>query len=183
MPTIRRVEIIDKKEFVATTLNKEDKTFVVHIVALSVDSNVHTSWQAWISLLNVEQVTIPSKYPDYTNVFLSDSALELPEHTGINNHLIDLTDDKQPLYGLIYSLGPVELEMLKTYIETNLANGFIRLSKSLAGALILFIRKKDGNLQLCVNYQDLNNLTIKNWYPLPLIGKFLDCLGHAKHFI
>ena len=108
--------------------------------------------------------------------------MELPEHTEINNQLINLLDDKQPLYRLIYSLGPVELEMLKTYIEANLAIGFIRTSKSLAGALILFVRKKDCSLRLCVDYRGLNNLTIKNHYPLLLIGESLDCLGRAKHF-
>ena len=152
------------------------------MVALSVDSNIHASRQAQISLLNIEEVTIPSKYADYTYVFSSNSTVELPEHTGINNHPINLIDDKQPPYGPIYSLGPMEFETLKTYIEINLANGFIRPSKSTAGAPILFICKKDSSLWLCVNYWGLNNLTIKNRYPLPLIGKSLDCLGHAKRF-
>ena len=76
----------------------------------------------------------------------------------------------------------MELETLKTYIETNLANGFIRPSKSPAGAPILFERKLDGSLWFCVNYQDLNNLTIMNRYPLPLIGESLDRLGRAKQF-
>ena len=76
----------------------------------------------------------------------------------------------------------MELETLKTYIETNLANGFIRPSKSPAGAPILFVRKSDGSLRLCVNYRGLNNLTIKNRYPLPLIGESLDQLGRAKRF-
>ena len=52
--------------------------------------------------------------------------------------------------------------MLKTYIKANLASGFIKPSKSLVGAPILFIRKKDGSLYLCVDYRELNNLTIKN---------------------
>ena len=69
---------------------------------------------------------------------------------------------------------PVELETLKAYIETNLVNGFIRLSKSPAGALILFNKKANGSLRLFVNYQGLNNLTIKNQYLLPLIGELLD---------
>ena len=74
------------------------------------------------------------------------------------------------------------LKTLKIYIETNLANSFIRPSKSLTGALILFIRKKDGSFQLCVNYRGLNNLIIKNWYPLPLIDESLDRLGRVKRF-
>ena len=76
----------------------------------------------------------------------------------------------------------MELETLKAYIETNLANGFIRPSKSPAGAPILFDRKSDGSLRLCVDYRGLNNLTIKNRYPLPLIGESLDRLGRAKQF-
>ena len=107
---------------------------------------------------------------------------ELPEHTGINDHPIDLLDDKQPPYGPIYNLGSVELETLKTYIKANLASGFIRPSKSPAGAPILFVRKKDGSLRLCIDYRGLNNLTIKNCYPLPLIGESLDRLGCAKRF-
>ena len=71
-------------------------------------------------------------------------------------------DDPQLPYGPIYNLGPVELETLKTYIKTNLANGFIRSSKFPAGAPIFFDKKPDCSFQLCVNYQGLNKLTIKN---------------------
>lgn len=69
---------------------------------------------------------VPPEYSDYTNVFLEASTVKLFEHTAINNHFINLVDDKQPLYGPIYSPGLVELEMLKTYIETNYANSFIQ---------------------------------------------------------
>ena len=72
--------------------------------------------------------------------------------------------------------------MLKIYIQTNLANGFIRPSRLPANAPILFICKKDGSFWLCVDYWGLNNLIIKNRYPLPLIGKSLERLGRAKHF-
>ena len=182
LSTTRRVEIIDKKEFATAVLNEDDKTFVVHIAALSVGSNIHLSRQAQIASLDVEEVTIPAEYLDYTDVFSPNSVAELPKHTGINDHPINLIDDKQPSYGPIYILGPVELETLKTYIETNLANGFIKPSKLPAGALILFILKKDGSLRLCIDYQGLNNLTIKNRYPLSLIGESFDRLGRAKCF-
>ena len=125
---------------------------------------------------------MPIKYSDFADVFSEKSANVSPERTGVNEHAIKLEKSKQPPYGPIYSLRPVELETFKTYIETNLANGFIRASKSPAGALILFVRKPDGSICLCNNYEGLNNLTIKNWYPLPLIGKFLNRLGQAKQF-
>ena len=92
------------------------------------------------------------EYSDFTDVFSPDLASELPKYTGINNHAIELVKGQQPPYGPIYSLGLVELETLKAYIETNLANGFIRPSKSSAGAPILFDRNSDGSFRLGVNY-------------------------------
>ena len=68
----------------------------------------------------------------------------------------------------------MELETLKAYIENNLANGFISFFKSPAGVLILFDKKPDGSLRLCVDYRGLNKLIIKNQYPLPLVGELLD---------
>ena len=125
-------------------------------------------------MANEAPTSIPTEYSDFTDVFFPELASELLEHTGINDHAIELVDDRQPPYGPIYSLGPVELETLKTYIETNLKNGFIRPSKSPAGAPIFFDKKLDGSLQLCVDYRGLNNLIIKNQYPLSLVGEFLN---------
>ena len=127
-------------------------------------------------------IKVLAKYLDFADVFSPDLASELSKYTKINNHAIELVKSQQPLYRPIYSLGPVKLEILKAYIETNLANGFIRPSKSPAGAPILFDRKSDGSLRLCVDYRGLNNLTIKNRYPLPLIGESLNRLGRAKQF-
>lgn len=106
----------------------------------------------------------------------------LAKRTELNKHAIELQDGKRPPYGPIYSLGPVELETLKTYIEINLANGFIWPSKSPASNSILFIRKLDGSFYLYVDYWRLNNLIIKKQYPLSLIEKFLDWLDWAKRF-
>lgn len=74
----------------------------------------------------------------------------------------------------------MELETLKTYIKINLANSFIRTSKSSADAPIFFAKTPHNNFWFCVNYRGLNNLTSKNRYPLPLIGKFLNWLGQVK---
>ncbi len=93
-----------------------------------------------------------SEYADFADVLSQKLTVKLPEHTGINDHAIELVDDWQPPYGPIYSLGPMELETLKAYIKNNLVNGFIRPSKSPAGAFILFDKKSDGSLRLCVDY-------------------------------
>ena len=93
-----------------------------------------------------------AEYFDYSDIFSAKNAIELPKNNEMNKHAIKLEAGKQPLFRSIYSLGPMELETLKTYIKTNLANGFIRPSKSPAGAPILFDRKPDGSLRFCVDY-------------------------------
>ena len=166
-------------------LDVNSKTFVMHIaIREREEMPVHSKRQIQIGVLLFDKypTEVLAEYSDYSNIFSVENAMELLENIGINEHAIKLEEGKQPPFGPIYSLGPVELETLKTYIETNLANGFIRPSKSPAGAPILFDRKPDGSLRLCVDYWGLNNITIKNWYPLPLIGESLDRLGQAKRF-
>ena len=78
---------------------------------------------------------------------------------------------------------PTELEVLRTYIEENLENGFIRHSKSPAGAPIFFVKKKDGSLRLVVDYRGLNKVTIRNRYALPLISSLLERINGARFFM
>ena len=119
-------------------------------------------------------IKVLNKYANFANVFLPKLVTELPKYMRINNHAIKLVDDQQPLYGLIYSLEPMELETLKAYIKNNLTNGFIRPFKFPTRAFIFFDKKPDGNQRLYVDYQSFNNLTIQNWYPLLLVGESLD---------
>ena len=167
LPTTKRVELINKKEFAKAALDEESETFVVHVAALEAPlagMAIHSSREAQISALIQDKAPtkVLSEYADYADVFSSNLAMELPKNTGINEYAIELQDGRQPSYGPIYSLGLVELETLKTYIKTHLKNGFIWPFKSPAGAPILFDKKPDSSLWLCVDYQSLNNLTIKN---------------------
>ena len=182
LSTTKRVELINKKEFAKAALDKKSETFVVHVASLNLTPGIHPDREAQIASLLTKEVKIPDEYSDFTNVFSEEKALVLLKRIELNEYVINLENGKQPPYGPIYSLGPVELETLKTYIETHLKTGFIRPSKSPAGAPILFDKKPDGSLRLCVDYRGLNNLTIKNRYPLPLIGESLDWLGQAKRF-
>ena len=147
---------------------------------------IHPDRANQMQVAALQQDKTPTKilpeYADYANDFSPDLAIELPENIGINKYTIKLIEGKQPLYRPIYSLGPMELETLKAYIETHLTTGFIWPSKSPIGEPILFDKKLNRSLRLCVNYRGLNNFTIKNPYPLPLIGKSLNRLGCAKRF-
>ena len=124
---------------------------------------------------------IPKEYHDFLDVFSKESADKLPPHRPYD-HKIPLHPNTQPPFGPIYSLSEPELKALKDYIKENLEKGFIRSSSSPAGAPILFVKKKDGSLRLCVDYRGLNNVTIKNRYPLPLINELIDRLHKAKYF-
>lgn len=103
-------------------------------------------------MLLAKKVIILAKYLDFADGFLKKLAIKLSKRSIINKYSINLESGKQLFYRPIYCLGLVELEIFKIYIETNLANNFIRLSKSPAGAFILFVQKPDSSLHLCVNY-------------------------------
>ena len=170
---IKKMEIIDKREFAVATLNSDDEIIVVYLAFLvkPITILIYSSCQAQVALLTSEEKGIFAEYFDFSNVFSSDAAAKLPKYNRINDYPINLVNDKQLLYGLIYSLGAVKLETLKIYIEANLASNFMRPYKSSASALILFVQKKDDSLHLCIDYQGLNNLIIKNCYLLPMTGK------------
>ena len=91
-------------------------------------------------------IQIPKKYEEYVDVFDKVKASVLPKHHPYDCPL-DLQPGQEPPWGPIYNLSPTELEVLRAYIEENLAQGFIRHSKSPAGAPIFIVRKKDGLLR------------------------------------
>ena len=124
---------------------------------------------------------VPLQYQDFKDVFEKKNADMLPKHRPYDC-AIELQEGAQPPFGPIYNLSQTELAALREYVDENLAKGFIQHSKSPAGAPILFVKKKDGSLRMCVDYRGLNKVTKKNRYPLPLISGLLEQLGRAKIF-
>ena len=122
---------------------------------------------------------LPSEYKEYQEMFEETAIATLLEHQEWD-HKIPLEDRKKPTHSPIYALSAKELEALRDYLDKNLAKGFIRPSTSLAGYPILFVPKKNSKLRLCVNYRQLNAITIKNHYPLPLISEIQDRIQGAK---
>ena len=121
---------------------------------------------------------IPSEYHDFLDVFSKEASIRLPEHRPYDLK-IEIEGDKIP-FGPIYSLSETETIALRDYIQENLAKGHIRSSSSPGGAPVLFVKKADGTLRLCVDYRGLNKITRKDRYPLPLISGSLDRLRDAK---
>ena len=71
-------------------------------------------------------------------------------------------------------MAPIELKELKKQLEEMIDRGFIRPSVSPWGAPVLFVKKKDGIMRVCIDYRELNKVTIKNRYPLPRIDDLFD---------
>lgn len=143
LPITHCVELINWQEFGAAALNKDNKAFILHVISLAIgfEISIHLFWVVQITLLISDEafITVTTEYSNFADIFLLKSAAELSKHTEINNYPIELIDSKQLSYRPMYSLKLVELETLKTYLETNLANSFIRPSKFSAGAPILFV--------------------------------------------
>jgi len=122
---------------------------------------------------------VPPEYRDYADVFSKAKASELPLHRNYDLK-IELEEGTSPPLGTLYSLSPVELSALRTFIDENITTGFIRPTASSHAAPVLFIKKKDGSLCLCVDFRGLNKITKKDRYPLPLISDLLDSPSRAK---
>jgi hypothetical protein len=110
---------------------------------------------------------LPEKLKNYADVFSPKEAKKLPPYRNYDYN-IRLQEDKTPLFEPLYPMFRNELIALKKWLEENLRKGFIRPSLLFAVSFILFVKKADGSFRFCVNYRGLNNICVKNRYPLPL---------------
>ena len=97
-------------------------------------------------------------------------------------HSIEVQPDSEPAYQTPYQLRPTEQDELEEQVKSLFAQGFICPSQRPYGAPVLFVPKKYGRWQMCIDYHTLNCQTIKDRYPLPRIDTLLDRLGSAKVF-
>ena len=122
---------------------------------------------------------IPKEYHDYSDVFSKAKADTLAPHRPYDLK-INLEDGTAPPIGAMYSLSQSELQTLREFIDEHVRIGFIRPSSSPHGAPVLFVRKKDGSLRLCVDFRGLNKISKKDRYPLPFISDLLTTAGKAR---
>src|SRR5258708_39730983 len=108
---------------------------------------------------------VPQEYHEFRDVFSGEKANMLAPHQPYDLK-INLEEGTKPFHRPIYLLSPPELTALREFLEENVWNGFIHPSKSPWGSLVLFVKKKDGSLHLCIDFHALNNATHQEPYPL-----------------
>ncbi|KAL0551608.1 hypothetical protein IC582_010697 [Cucumis melo] len=139
------------------------------------------TWSILASMVDTREVDVSlSLEPvvrDYPAVF-SEELPGLPSHREIE-FAIELEPGTIPISRAPYRMAPVELKELKVQLQELLDKGFIRPSVSPFGAVLLFVKKKDGSMRLCIDYRELNKVTVKNRYPLPKIDDLFDQLQGA----
>ena len=123
----------------------------------------------------LEDIPIVKEFPD---VFPDDIS-GLPPDREVE-FTIDLIPRTEPISIPPYRMSPAELRELKAQLEELLSKGFIRPSISPWGAPVLFVKKKDGSLRLCIDYRQMNRVTIHNQYPLPRIDELFDQLQGSR---
>jgi len=181
------IAIIGAAAFLHASKLPGSHNFELYLCSLDIQAN-STKLAETPDLSNV-----PSEYHEFANVFSKTKAEVLPPHRPYD-FKINLEESAQPSVGPIYFLSASKQKALKEFIEENLTMGFIRPTSSPHGALVLFVKKKDGSLHLCVNFRGLNRISKKDCYPLLLISNLLDLprkawvyskidLCHAYHLV
>ncbi len=179
------IEIIDPSAFCALI---EEGPLTFGIVMPTIESSLFAKSSIPSDVLDDDDDSleslpehIPECYSEFRDVFSGTRCNALPPRRQYD-HSIDLETDSKPPFGPIYKQSESELKVINALIDEYLAKGFIRTSQSPAGSPIVFAKKKDGSLRLCVDYRGLNKVTKKNRYPLPRIDELLDRLSRASIF-
>ncbi|GJT26144.1 putative reverse transcriptase domain-containing protein [Tanacetum coccineum] len=144
-------------------LLKGSHVFLAHVTTKEIEDKSEKK--------RLEDVPIVKDFPD---VFPEDLS-GLPQTRQVEFQ-IDLVPGAAPVARAPYRLAPSEMKELSEQLKELSDKGFIRPSSSPWGAPVLFVKKKDGSLRMCIDYRELNKLTVKNRYPLPRIDDLFDQL-------
>jgi hypothetical protein len=125
---------------------------------------------------------ISSQYFAFQNIFFEIKAHKFFEHD-FHDHVIEILSNRDSLFDSIYNLSATKLKILKNYIDEYMKKNFITEFVSSAKVLILFVKKTNDKLRLCVDYKELNEIIIKNRYSLFFINENLNRLFETKIFI
>ena|SRR5438034_1191849 len=106
-------------------------------------------------------------------LFRETTATVLPKHTKYD-HKIPLKLGTDPPNRPLYLLLGEKLKALREYLQDSLKKGYIHPSRSPAGALVILVRKTNGKWRVVIDYRGLNEITIRNRYPIPLISEIME---------
>ena len=148
---------------------------------LSQLDNTYYDTAARCGATQLDDPAVPKQLEDLADVFSEELSDSLNTHDQVE-HPIDFLPDKLPRGGPVYNMSHDELAAIREYLRDALEKNWIRPSSSQVGSPVLFVKKPDGSLRLCVDYRGVNEVTIKNNYPLPLLSETLERFAHAKHF-
>ncbi|KAJ9544937.1 hypothetical protein OSB04_024644 [Centaurea solstitialis] len=146
-------------------LRKECVAFMAHVVDKKAKEK------------QIQDIPVVREFPE---VF-PEELPGLPPQRQVEFH-IDLVPGAGPIAKSPYRLAPSDMQELSNQLQELLDKGFIRPSSSPWGAPVLFVKKKDGFFLMCIDYRELNKITIKNRYPLPRIDDLFDQLQGATYF-
>ncbi|MBW0513344.1 hypothetical protein O181_053059 [Austropuccinia psidii MF-1] len=149
---------------------------------LSSHASLEEQWDEEEEPEEIETVlkVVPPAYHQYLDLFSKVKAEKLPPHRACYNHIG--LEGLLPPIGVIYSLSNQEWKTLRAYISENVEKGFIRPSSSSTGAYVLFVKRNDGCLRLCVDYCKLKAVTRKNRYPVPPMNQLLTIFNGSTIF-
>ena len=142
------------------------------ISAMQARSFIRKGYEAFLALIldskrgqvDVEKIPVVREFPDVFPEELPSIPLEREVDLSI-----EIVPGTAPVSRAPYRMVPVELKELKVQLQELLDKGFVRLSVSPWGAPVLFVKKKDGTLRMCIDYRQINKVTVKKKYPLPRI--------------
>jgi len=169
-----KIYAIDSASFLRLARKKNHDLFVIFMRNIDKALKI-TSFVDSVTLLLLE-------YHDFLDVFSRELTNTLSERR-LYDHKIQLQKNKTSIFESLYDMSQDELRVLKKYLKNNLIKDFIQVSSSLAISSILFVKKSSEELRFCVNYRDLNVMTVKNRYSLFLIREILDRLTKIKYYI
>jgi len=171
-PRRLKIMIISRAAFRVAIKNPESRLCIIAIYNKPEDKDIS---------VDTAKKLIPPEYYDYLVVFSKKEARILPPSCYVD-HAIPLIDRAKPPFGRMYSMSDAELKKVRKWIGENLSQSFIRASFSFAASAILFVKKKDGSLQLRVDYRALNDVTVKDRQLLPHIEETLNQIKGCRYF-
>jgi hypothetical protein len=182
-------EVLDEEEHLNRPTNASDEVLLEYLgmeneLWINSKENLATKLASEANQkkpdLTPEQL-VPREYHDYLDIFDEDKANQFLDRRPWD-HKIEMKSGFEPKSFKTYNLTPEEQVELDKFLKENLDKGYIKPSQSPMASPFFFLKKKDGKLRPCQDYRYLNDWTVKNAYPLPLISEIMDKIKGAKFF-